>query len=651
MTDIAELGIRIEATDIKNAVSELNRLENQSGKTEGKIKKLRNSVSGLGSALSALGFAVITRQLIQQINTYSALENRLKLVTKNTAELNKVNDDLFKTAQETRGSFEGSIDLYSRLARSTQDLNISNERLVAITKTVNQTVALSGSTAATAKASLFQFGQGLGAGALRGEELNSVLEGTPELARAMADGLGVSIAELRTLGAQGELTANRVIKALERQASAVDKEFKSTSKTAQQAFVQLENVALKTFGSLDSKELVKGMDDLRKILTDPDIVSGLKSIASVMLTIVNLGVRAASGWGMLFKLFKDAAFDDLNDQLADTEAKIVRISEQIDKRRERGAAYNDLLVQLQKLSVELDTLRKKKKETDEALTGKPEDTAGTTGVTGEAVSIIPFAGQKDLDKLRDAHKTELQLLQDKFTAEQLLIDEALLNEALTAEEHEQLMTDIARRHSDERIQLEENEMLRRQEFAQQLSDAKQKFEQLAYDQGVGLLRRFAKDNKAIATLLIGIQTAKAVKDISIQSTAASAQVLAYGKVEAAAILAASAGTATGAAAAAVARSVAAAGEIQASAKIATGLAIASGAVDVASTLGDDNRSGPQAPQGSPGSPIETTREERVVTVNLKQAGVHTEAARELVTVLAETSRDMGGNVKLQTSDG
>ena len=335
-TDIATLGIKIEATDIRKAVRELDRLEDQSVKTEGKVKKLRKGFSGMQSAIAALGIGLLSRQLIKQINVYTALNNKLKLVTKGASGLAKAHKVLFDIAQDTRGSLEGTIDLYSRLARSTQELNISSERLANVTRAVNQAVALSGASASTAQAALFQLGQGLGAGALRGEELNSVLEGTPELARAIANGLGKTIAQLREMGSQGKLTAEAVIGALEKQSNAVDKEFSQTSKTIQQALQQIENVALKTFGSLDGSDLIESMDEFREIISDPSIVSGLQSIASLMLGIVNLGVRAASGWGMLAKIAKDAfnstQIENLNNQLKAQEEILTSL-------QERGSAW------------------------------------------------------------------------------------------------------------------------------------------------------------------------------------------------------------------------------------------------------------------------------------------------------------------------
>lgn len=59
-----------------------------------------------------------------------------------------------------------------------------------------------------------RFCEALSSGTLRGDDLRFVLDRMPRVARALANGLGVSIGELRTLGTEGKLTTERVISAL-----------------------------------------------------------------------------------------------------------------------------------------------------------------------------------------------------------------------------------------------------------------------------------------------------------------------------------------------------------------------------------------------------------------------------------------------------
>lgn len=413
-TDIATLGIKIEAKDIQKAVAELDRLEKQSGKTEKATDGISKSYGKLKAAIAAVGVAVLTKQLLDQINTYTALTNKLKLVTDGTENLADMQAILFDTAQDTRASLEGTIDLYSRLARSTKQLGVSQEELTAVTETINKAIAVSGSTAQEAQAALFQLGQGLSAGALRGEELNSVLEQTPRLAQAIADGLGVTISQLREMGAAGELNAEAVINALQNQSATIASEFDQTEKTISQALTQIQNSVLQTFGSLDGSELVEAMDSFRATIEDPAIVEGLQSIAAVMVTIVELGVQAAAGWGMIFQLFTD---NRTEIQAVLDEIKIT--NEEMQSAIDKGATGIDGFVdKLKGLGEEYGRLTAAKREFE----GKDDDgndkDAGSGGIS-EAL-------QEDLNLQAQANSLSL-LLQQEHNSELLLLDEEQKN--------------------------------------------------------------------------------------------------------------------------------------------------------------------------------------------------------------------------------
>jgi len=416
MTDIATLGIKIEASDIKRAVAELDRLEKQGKETESRVKKLRNSFSGLGGAISALGLAVVTKKLISQVSVYQSLSNKLKLVTDGTEELAQVQSQLFDVAQDTRASYEATIDLYSRLARSTEELELSQTDLLGITESVNQAVAISGVEAASASAALFQLGQGLAADALRGQELNSVMEQTPRLARAIADGLGVEIGALRELAAEGKLTAEVVTTALKSQASVLATEFDQTEKTISQAYQQIENAALKTFGAIEGGDLVESMDEFREILSDPAIVEGLQSIAGVMIKIVELGVQSAAGWGMIFGLFTDK-----RSEIEVVLEKIKETKEAMDSALDKGATgITGYVDELKVLGEEYGRLIEQKRIFD-----APKE-EGEEGSGPIELKIEEIAQLQELQATADAFR----ILQSQETSQALLDDEISNNELI-----------------------------------------------------------------------------------------------------------------------------------------------------------------------------------------------------------------------------
>ena len=264
------INIRIDPSGAIVGSKQINRALETTGQ---KIKGVDSGFRQLTAGLRVFAGALALNEVRQFADTSILLGNRLRLVTDSVAELNAVQSELFELSQQTRTSFEGSVELFARVARSTAQLGISQRDVINTTRAVNQAVQISGATAQEASNAIIQFSQGLASGALRGEELRSVLEQVPRLAIALADGLNLSaeamekiegaapeervtvtIGLLRELGAEGELTTARIIDALKRVGPELQEEFDQLNVTSDQALVKLRNSFLIFVGDLD-KEL------------------------------------------------------------------------------------------------------------------------------------------------------------------------------------------------------------------------------------------------------------------------------------------------------------------------------------------------------------------------------------------------------------
>lgn len=243
-------------------------------------------VNILKSALAGLGVGISVTQLVRLADGYSSLLNRLRLVTDGTANLAAVNDSLFASANRTRSSYEATAELYSSLARSSKGLGLSQTDLLGVTDTLNQAMRVSGADGQTAAAGLRQLGQALGSGVLRGDELNSVLENTPRLATAIADGMGVTIGQLRALGAEGKLTSQQIVQAVQSQAPEIAAEFGRMTPTVGESLTVLHNNLLRFVGELDqatgvSAALANGLIFLSQHLGTVAVLAGTVGAALI----------------------------------------------------------------------------------------------------------------------------------------------------------------------------------------------------------------------------------------------------------------------------------------------------------------------------------------------------------------------------------
>ena len=184
-------------------------------------------------------------------DSYKSLVARVNLVSATNDEFIAGMREIYNISQSTASGFESTAGLYTSLKTATQNLAISQRDLLGVTKTINQTLTISGASASASSAALIQLSQAFASGVLRGDELNSILEQSPRLARAIADGMGVTVGALRELGAQGKLTAEEVFNALQNQADTINDEFSKMPLTISNARVKISNSLLSLVGDLD----------------------------------------------------------------------------------------------------------------------------------------------------------------------------------------------------------------------------------------------------------------------------------------------------------------------------------------------------------------------------------------------------------------
>ena len=203
------------------------------------------------NALFVLGAAGLVRRFQQSVDLLTNFENRIRLVTRTTDELNQVQTALFDISERTRSSFEGTAEVYTRTALSVRELGVSQQEVLNFTESLNQAVILSGASAREANAALIQLGQGLASNRLSGDELRSVLEQLPFVADIIAKSLNITRGELRQFGRDGKLSAGVVLKAFRDAREEIAGKFAETVPTLGQAFSVLETQFLRVIDSFD----------------------------------------------------------------------------------------------------------------------------------------------------------------------------------------------------------------------------------------------------------------------------------------------------------------------------------------------------------------------------------------------------------------
>lgn len=263
-------------------------------------KGAERSILGLVAAVAVLGTGITT--LVRSGDQFVALQNKLRLVTKSTQELNSVQEELFRISQDTRNSFDAVATLYSRLARNAGQYGITNKQVASTVELVSKATATLGGNAQSTQAALFQLSQGLAANRLSGQELNSILEQATPISTALEAGLkklGFEFTSLKDFAADGNITFANFIRAIEASRDSIEGGFSTAVLTLGQSFMQLKNSILQYVGGASSglkitQGLASGVSLLALNLDTVLTYAVSLAVASLAGLAINLALAGSS---------------------------------------------------------------------------------------------------------------------------------------------------------------------------------------------------------------------------------------------------------------------------------------------------------------------------------------------------------------------
>ena len=227
---------------------------NKLGKTRAGVESISKQLErlqrlgtvGLGLHLFSGGIAGLARTA-DEFNNY---QSRITLVSKSNQEASRTFRQLMTVANDTGQLFSATAELYTRVYRAMGD-RANSQELLQFTKTINQSMVVSGANAQEASAALIQLSQGMASGTLRGEEFNSVAEQAPVILEMLQKSLGKTRGELRKMAEEGELTTEVVLRAVRESAEGVQAQYDQMPKTIGRAVNELTNAWMQFIGQTD----------------------------------------------------------------------------------------------------------------------------------------------------------------------------------------------------------------------------------------------------------------------------------------------------------------------------------------------------------------------------------------------------------------
>ena len=209
------------------------------------VNSFKRNINSTNQALASLRNTIVAafsvREIVQAANVMIGVENRMNALTGSATETASAMNHMRRIASDSRSDFDAVAMLFTRLALATEHLGATQKDVADATQTVANTFIIAGSHAQEANNSARQLAQGLASGALRGDELRSVMENNTILTKMLAEGLNMTVGELREFGHAGKLTAETVMPVLIKGTKETNEQISKMPMTLGQAGVALRN--------------------------------------------------------------------------------------------------------------------------------------------------------------------------------------------------------------------------------------------------------------------------------------------------------------------------------------------------------------------------------------------------------------------------
>lgn len=251
-----------------------------------KLKGIAATVGGIAGVKKVLG---ISDDLTQ---TNSRLNNAL-IQFDDGGSLAELEAKVMASAQRSRSYYMDTASAVAKLGNNAKDSFTGMDEVIAFSELVNKSFVIGGASAQEQSAAMLQLTQAMASGVLRGEELNAIFEQAPNIVQNIADYLDVPIGKIRTMAADGQITADIVKNAMFAAADDIETKFENMPKTWGQIWTSMQNKALSIFAPILNKINEIGNSAKFQTVTD-GLINGLAGIAQIATVVLDVLIAVAS---------------------------------------------------------------------------------------------------------------------------------------------------------------------------------------------------------------------------------------------------------------------------------------------------------------------------------------------------------------------
>ena len=284
-------------------------------------EKLEHNVRGGNDALddmvgkaknlaATIGASVGLKKLIELSDQMTSTTARLNFIVDDGGSVKALEAKIMASAQRSRAAYLDTASAIASMGANAGAAFTSNDELIAFMEQVNKQFVIGGASAQGQAAAMLQLTQAMAAGALRGEELNSILENAPGIARAIEQYMGIAEGSIKQYAQEGQVTAEVVKNALFSVADETNAKFESMPMTWAQIWTNMQNRALSALTPiLEKLNAIANSEQFDKVVNGALRAFGMIATvgAALLGVLFNVGSAVVDNWSVIEPIIMAAA--------------------------------------------------------------------------------------------------------------------------------------------------------------------------------------------------------------------------------------------------------------------------------------------------------------------------------------------------------
>lgn len=233
---------------VREAVEEHKKFNRETEVAKNNAQQLGNTWGRIRGWIETAMAALSVRRILSDIDTWGQLEARIKQATSSAQEMAQADAELARISRLTYKSYSDNAELFIRTRRTMEDLGKSLQDTIDLTEVLSLGMALSSTKSSDQESAISSLTKTVTLGTLGWQEYQTLMRTMPRLQLALADGMGITTVKLTEMAKAGQLTADKVMPALQSQLARMRVEAEDMPVTIADAMTVMNDALQRFFG-------------------------------------------------------------------------------------------------------------------------------------------------------------------------------------------------------------------------------------------------------------------------------------------------------------------------------------------------------------------------------------------------------------------